>query len=357
MFEKVKDIELHYEWLLKKLSDPSEQEDPSAYKNDLCEEARLAPLVSMYREYKKEEQALLQCKEELEIEKDEEMRTLLKEEIKDLTEKLALSEKAVKKLLLPKDPNEDKNVIMEIRSGVGGEESQLFAADLFRMYSRFAQIKGWTTEIVEYNASELGGANKITAIFSGKGVYPNLQFESGVHRVQRIPRTESQGRIQTSSATVVVMAEAEEAELVINPEDYRIDVFRASGNGGQCVNTTDSAVRLTHFPTSIVISCQDEKSQLKNRDKALKVLRSKLLDLNREKAQEEKDVIRRNHIGTGDRSEKIRTYNFPQGRVTDHRINQSFYDIEGIMNGELTELTEALRTDKEAKDLMENEEN
>lgn len=306
------------------------------------EEAELRPIVSRVREIRAKEQEIEENRRLLENEKDEELRTLAKEEIQLLRAKIEALNGELRALLVPKDPNDGKNVVLEIRGGAGGEEAALFAADLYRMYLRYAERMGWKAETTEYNESGIGGASKITSLISGRNVYSFMKFESGVHRVQRVPKTESQGRIHTSTVTVAVLPEAEEVEVEIDLNECRFDVFRASGNGGQCVNTTDSAVRLTHLPTGIVISCQDEKSQLKNRAKALKVLRARLYDLKRQEAHDKEASERRSLVGTGDRSEKIRTYNFPQGRVTDHRVNLSIYNIAEIMDGGLGALHEPL---------------
>ena len=279
----------------------------------------------------------------LEEESDPEMRELAKEELADAARAMPEElEQELKILLLPKDPNDDKNVIVEIRAGAGGEEAALFAAELYRMYCHYAERRHWKAELVSVNESGIGGMKEVVFMLSGKGAYSRMKYESGVHRVQRVPETESGGRIHTSTATVAVMPEAEEVDVVIDMNDCKFDVFRASGNGGQCVNTTDSAVRLTHIPTGIVISCQDEKSQLKNKDKALKVLRSRLYELEQEKKQNAEAAERRSQIGTGDRSEKIRTYNFPQGRVTEHRIKLTIYKLDAVLNGDLDEILDSL---------------
>ncbi|MBQ7795161.1 MAG: peptide chain release factor 1, partial [Lachnospiraceae bacterium] len=286
----------------------------------------------------------------LEEESDEEMRELAKEELADARKRILEREQEIKILLLPKDPNDDKNVFVEVRAGAGGDEAALFAAELYRMYARFAERNRWKTELISVNESGIGGFKEAVFMITGQGAFSKLKYESGVHRVQRVPETESGGRIHTSTATVAIMPEAEEVDVQIDMNDCKFDVFRASGNGGQCVNTTDSAVRLTHIPTGIVISCQDEKSQLKNKDKALKVLRARLYELECQKKQDAEAEARRSQIGTGDRSEKIRTYNFPQGRVTDHRIKLTLYKIDSIMDGDLYEVLNSLiAADQSAK--------
>ena len=351
MFDKLEDLLFRYEEVLASLSDPAVLGDSQAYKTAMKEQAELMPIAEAYREYKAAEEALLSDTKLLETEKDEEMRSLIKEEIQDARKEKESAEQKLRILLLPKDPMDEKNVIMEIRAGAGGEEAALFAADLYRMYLHFAEDCHYKVETVEYNETGIGGASKITLMISGKGAYSRLKFESGVHRVQRVPKTESGGRIHTSTATVAVMPEADDVDVEIDMNDIRFDVFRSSGNGGQSVNTTDSAVRLTHIPTGIVISCQDEKSQLKNKDKALKVLRARLYDMKLKEKQEQEAEHRRSLIGSGDRSEKIRTYNFPQGRVTDHRINLTLYKIEAILNGSLEEFIDQLTAAEQAEQL------
>ena len=351
MFDKLEDLLFRYEEVLASLSDPAVISDAPAYRKAMKEQADLQPVAEAYRAYKAAEEALLSDTKLLENEKDEEMRSLIKEEIAELKKEKESTEQKLRILLLPKDPMDEKNVIMEIRAGAGGEEAALFAADLYRMYVHFAEDSGFRVETVEYNETGIGGASKITCMISGKGAFSRLKFESGVHRVQRVPKTESGGRIHTSTATVAVMPEADEVDVEIDMNDIRFDVFRSSGNGGQSVNTTDSAVRLTHIPTGIVISCQDEKSQLKNKDKALKVLRARLYDMKVREKQEQEAEHRRSLIGSGDRSEKIRTYNFPQGRVTDHRINLTLYKIEAILNGSLEEFVDQLTAAEQAEQL------
>ena len=344
MFDRLEDMLAKYEELMAELNDPQLATDQARYKMVMKEQANLSPIVEAYRAYKKAQETIEESEEMLGCESDEEMRELLKEELAGAKEEMASLEEKLKILLLPKDPNDDRNVVMEIRAGAGGDEAALFAAELYRMYVHYAESRRWKTEMVEVNEIGIGGMKSVTFIISGQGAYSRLKYESGVHRVQRVPKTESGGRIHTSTATVAVMPEADEVEndIVIDPKDIRIDVFRSSGNGGQCVNTTDSAVRLTHYPTGIVISCQDEKSQLKNRDKAMRVLKAMLYEMELEKRASEEAEERRSQIGTGDRSEKIRTYNFPQGRVSDHRINLTLYKIDQIMNGDLDEVIDSL---------------
>ncbi|MBQ6680178.1 MAG: peptide chain release factor 1 [Lachnospiraceae bacterium] len=349
MFEKLEDLLLRYEEVLASLQDPATLSDPELYRKTMKEQAELGPLAAAYRAYKEAEATVREDTELLGNEKDEEMRSLLKDEIAEAKNTLAAKEQELKILLLPKDPLDEKNVVMEIRAGAGGEEAALFAAELYRMYLHFAEDSGYKTETVEYNETGIGGASRITCMITGRGAYSRLKYESGVHRVQRVPKTESGGRIHTSTVTVAVMPEAEDVEVEIDMNDIRFDVFRSSGNGGQSVNTTDSAVRLTHIPSGIVISCQDEKSQLKNKDKALKILRARLYDMKLREKQEQEASARRLLIGSGDRSEKIRTYNFPQGRVTDHRINLTLYKIEAILNGSLAELIDHLAAADQAE--------
>lgn len=320
------------------------------------EQNDLAPIVEKYTEYKQEKQNVEDSLELLEMESDEEMRELAKEEMAESKRRITEIEQELKVLLIPKDPMDEKNVIVEIRAGAGGDEAALFAAELYRMYAKYAEKQHWKVEMMSVNESGIGGFKEVVFMISGNGVYSRLKFESGVHRVQRVPETESGGRIHTSTVTVAIMPEAEEVDVHLDMNDVRIDVFRASGNGGQCVNTTDSAVRITHIPTGIVISCQDEKSQLKNKDKGLKVLRSRLYDLELEKKQKEEAANRKNQVGTGDRSEKIRTYNFPQGRCTDHRIKLTLHRLDDILNGDLDEVLDSLTAADQAAKLSNMEE-
>ncbi len=342
MFDKLEDLLIRYQELTDELNDPNVVNDQARFRKLMKEQNDLAPIVEKYTEYKETKAAIEDSLTMLEEESDEELRELAKEELSECKEKVEVIEKELKILLLPKDPNDEKNVIVEIRGGAGGDEAALFAAELFRMYSKYSETQNWKIDMMNVNENGLGGFKEVVFMINGKGVYSKMKYESGVHRVQRIPVTESGGRIHTSTSTVAIMPEAEEVDVYLDLNDCKFDVFRSSGNGGQCVNTTDSAVRLTHIPTGIVISCQDEKSQLKNRDKALKVLRSKLYEMELEKAHNAEAEARRSQVGTGDRSEKIRTYNFPQGRVTDHRIKLTLHQLDNIMDGDLEEVIDSL---------------
>ncbi len=344
MFEKLAFIEEKYEELSQKISDPEIIADQNQWRKLCKESSDITPIVEKYREYKEAVKAIDEAKEMLNDNPEKDFEEMLLSEIDENNEKISVIEEELKILLLPKDPNDEKNVIVEIRGGTGGEEAALFAGSLFRMYSMYAENKNWKIDIMNSNATELGGYKEITFTVEGQGAYSRLKYESGVHRVQRVPETESGGRIHTSAATVAVLPEVEEVELDINPNDLRIDVFRAGGPGGQCVNTTDSAVRITHIPTGLVVSCQDEKSQHKNKDKALKVLRSRLYEHMEAQRNDAISKERKSQVGSGDRSERIRTYNFPQGRVSDHRINLTLYKIESIMNGEIDEIIDSLIT-------------
>ncbi|MDO4942421.1 MAG: peptide chain release factor 1 [Lachnospiraceae bacterium] len=342
MFDKLEDLVDRLASVLEELNDPDVVNDQKRFRDLMKEQAELAPIVEKYNEYKAAQENIEESLEILEEESDEEMRELAKEELAESKERVEELENEIKILLIPKDPNDDKNVIVEIRAGAGGDEAALFAAELFRMYRSYSDSQRWRTELISANENGIGGFKEASFMINGQGAYSRLKYESGVHRVQRIPATESGGRIHTSTVTVAIMPEAEDVDVEIDMNDCRFDVFRASGNGGQCVNTTDSAVRLTHIPTGIVVSCQDEKSQLKNKDKALKVLRARLYDLEQQKAHDAEAEARRSQIGTGDRAEKIRTYNFPQGRVTDHRIKLTLHKLDSILNGDLDEVIDSL---------------
>ena len=351
MFDKLEDLLHHYEELMNTLSEPDVANDPNRFRKLMKEQSDLQPIVDAYKEYKQCKQNIDDSLAMLEEENDEEMRELAKEELNESKSRLAELEQELKILLLPKDPNDDKNVIVEIRAGAGGEEAALFAAEIYRMYVHYAERRHWKVETLEADETGIGGMKSVDFMVTGAGAYSVLKYESGVHRVQRVPETESQGRIQTSTCTVAVMPEAEDVDVHIDEKDIRIDVMRASGNGGQCVNTTDSAVRLTHYPTGIVIYSQTEKSQIQNKEKAFALLRSKLYDLELQKKQDAESAERRSQIGTGDRSEKIRTYNFPQGRVTDHRINLTLYKLDKILNGDIQEIIDACIAADQAKKL------
>ena len=356
MFDRLENLLIHYEEIMQELNEPNVAEDQNRFRKLMKEQADLAPLVDAYKEYKQAKQDIEDSLALLEEENDEEMRELAKEELSDVKKRVEELEQELKILLLPKDPNDDKNIILEIRAGAGGDEAALFAAELYRMYVNYAESQRWKVEIISLSENGIGGFKEVQAMVTGKGAYSKLKYESGVHRVQRVPETESGGRIHTSTATVAVMPEAEEVDIQIDLNDCRIDVMRASGNGGQCVNTTDSAVRLTHMPTGIVIYSQTEKSQLQNKEKAFRLLRSKLYDLEMEKKMNAEAAERRSQIGTGDRSEKIRTYNFPQGRVTDHRINLTLYKLDKIMDGDIQEILDAcIAADQAAKLAKMNE--
>ena len=356
MFDKLEDLLNHYEELMNTLSEPDVANDPKRFQKLMKEQSDLAPIVEAYKEYKQSKQNIEDSLAMLDEESDEEMRALAKEELNDSKARVEELEDKLKILLLPKDPNDDKNVIVEIRAGAGGEEAALFAAEIYRMYVHYAESRRWKVETLEADETGIGGMESVDFMVSGQGAYSVLKYESGVHRVQRVPETESQGRIQTSTCSVAVMPEAEDVEVSIDDKDIRIDVMRASGNGGQCVNTTDSAVRLTHYPTGIVIYSQTEKSQIQNKEKAFALLRTKLYDLELQKKQDAESELRRSQIGTGDRSEKIRTYNFPQGRVTDHRINLTLYKLDKIMNGDIQEILDACIAADQAKKLANMDE-
>lgn len=355
MFDKLSSAEARYEEISLMLGQPEVISDKDKYKKLMKEYSHMEDLILAYREYKKVSNEIEEAKTLLQDKLDDDFRDLVEEELKGLQEKFNRIEKELHILLLPKDPNDDKNVIIEIRAGAGGEEAALFAAVLFRMYSKYAEKNNWKTEVMDSNETEIGGFKEIVFSIEGEGAYSKLKFESGVHRVQRIPSTEANGRIHTSTVTVAVLPEVEEVDVTINPSDLRIDTYRASGAGGQHINKTDSAIRITHLPTGIVVSCQDERSQYKNKDKAMKVLRSKLYEI----AQEEQNSMvaeeRKNQVGTGDRSERIRTYNYPQGRVTDHRIGLTLYRLDDFFDGDMQELIDALITTSQAKKLENGE--
>ncbi|GAB6159047.1 peptide chain release factor 1 [Desulfotomaculum varum] len=351
MFAKLQALEDKYVQLESQISDPAVMADRAKWQQLVKNHSELGEVVDVFRQYKKAQQDLQDNKQMLEEKLEPDFREMVELEIEELESKIEELEKKLKILLLPKDPNDEKNVIMEIRGGTGGEEAALFAGDLFRMYCRYAEKKGWRTEVIDANETDLGGFKEVTFVIEGKGAYSTLKFESGVHRVQRVPATESGGRIHTSAATVAVLPEAEEVDIEINPNDLRIDLFCASGPGGQCVNTTQSAVRITHIPTGTVVSCQDEKSQHKNKEKAMRVLRARLLDKAQEEQQKAIAGARKSMVGSGDRSERIRTYNFPQNRVTDHRIGLTLHRLESVLQGELDELIEALITTDQAERL------
>ena len=342
MFDRLDDTLMRYEEMMNQLSEPDVANDPERFKRLMKEQSDLTPIVEAYKEYKQCKQNVEDSLAMLDEESDEEMRELAKEELNESKARIEELEQELKVLLLPKDPNDDKNVIVEIRAGAGGDEAALFAAEIYRMYVHYAESQRWKVETLEMEEIGIGGMKSVNFMITGQGAYSKMKYESGVHRVQRVPETESGGRIHTSTATVAIMPEAEEVDVEIDMNDVRIDVMRASGNGGQCVNTTDSAVRLTHNPTGIVIYSQTEKSQLQNKEKAFRLLRSKLLEIEIEKKHAEEAALRKNQVGTGDRSEKIRTYNFPQGRCTEHRIKLTLYRLGDIMNGDLDEIIDSL---------------
>ena len=348
MFDKLDFILEKYEELSLKVSDPDIISNQPVWKKHMKELGELEPVALKYKEYKKAKEEMDAAREMLDSD-DEEMKELAKMELADLEEKIPEIENELKILMLPKDPNDDKNVILEVRAGTGGDEAALFGMDLLRMYLRYAERRGWKAEVIDANETDIGGVKEAEVMIKGKGAYSRLKYESGTHRVQRVPDTESSGRIHTSAATIAVLPEVDDVEVTIDPNDIRVDVYRSSGHGGQCVNTTDSAVRITHLPTGLVVTCQDEKSQIKNKDKALRVLKSRLYD---KMLQEQNDALsaeRRSQVGSGDRSERIRTYNFPQGRVTDHRINMTIYKLDSFLDGEIDDIVDALITSDQAE--------
>lgn len=355
MFEKIEIFSKRYDELNNRLYDPSVAADPNEYSKVMKEVKSIESIVLKYREYKEILKAMDEAREIIEdSSSDKDFREMAMAEIDDCKEKLPEITEELKILLLPKDPNDSRNVIMEIRGGAGGEEAALFCGVLYRMYSMFAEKQGYKTEIINANETELGGFKEISFMINGEGAYSKLKFESGVHRVQRVPETESQGRIHTSTVTVAVLPEAEDVELEINPADLQIDTFRSSGAGGQHINKTESAIRITHIPTGVVVECQDERSQYKNKDKAMKVLKSRLLQAKREEQEDSIAAERKQQVGTGDRSERIRTYNYPQGRVTDHRIGLTLYKIDDILNGNIEEIVDALIAAHRAKQLQQS---
>ena len=355
MFDRLEDTVNRYEDITAELGNPDVVNDQNRFRKLMKEQSSLAPLIATYTEYKNCKQTIEDSLQLLDEESDEELKELAKEELNEAKKRVEELENEIKILLLPKDPNDDKDIIVEIRAGAGGDEAALFAAELFRMYTHYVESKGWKVEVVNADETGIGGMKEIEFMVKGQGAYSVLKYESGVHRVQRVPETESGGRIHTSTASVAVMPEAEEVDIQIDEKDIRIDVMRASGNGGQCVNTTDSAVLLTHYPTGIVIYSQTEKSQIQNKEKAFALLRAKLYDLEIQKAHDAEADARRSQIGTGDRSEKIRTYNFPQGRVTDHRIGLTLYKLDKIMDGDIQEIIDACIAADQAKKLSRME--
>ena len=352
MFDRLNELETKFAELSEQISDPNVIADNTRWRTLMKEHSDLTPVMEAYRKHKSLTQNIEESKELLNDSSDEDLRQLAKEELKEAQSALDEVSEELKVLLLPKDPNDDKNVIVEIRGGAGGDEAALFANTLFRMYGHYAERRRWKTEIMSANENEIGGFKEIAFMIHGRGAYSRLKYESGVHRVQRVPETESSGRIHTSTVTVAVLPEAEDVDVNLDMNDVRVDVYRSSGNGGQSVNTTDSAVRVTHTPTGIVVACQDEKSQLKNKDKALKILRTKLYDLEQEKQHSQLSAERRSQIGTGDRSERIRTYNFPQSRVTDHRIALTLHKLDAVLNGDLDEILDNCITQDQAKKLQ-----
>lgn len=351
MLDRLQSIQARYQELSEWIAKPESMQDMDAWRKSVKEHAQIEPIAQQSRVYEKLIQELDEVKALVETESDTELHELAVEELKQLQAQKEKLEEEIRVLLLPKDPNDEKNVVLEIRAGTGGEEAALFGADLYRMYARYAERHGFKLEPMTQNLTELGGVKEVVVVISGKGAYSKLKYESGVHRVQRVPETESGGRIHTSAATVAVLPEAEDVEVNIDPNDLRVDVYRSGGHGGQSVNTTDSAVRITHLPTGLVVTCQDEKSQLKNKEKAMRVLKSRLLDKLQSEHDEQMSQHRKSQVGSGDRSERIRTYNFPQGRVTDHRVGVTVYKLDAFMDGDLDEILDAL-TLKERTELL-----
>ena len=352
MFEKLDFVIEKYEELSMKVSDPDIIANQSVWQKYAKEMGEMEPLVKKYTEYRKAKETLAQARELL-ADPDDEIKEMAKMEIAETEEAIEGIEAELKILMIPKDPNDEKNVILEVRAGTGGDEAALFGADLMRMSMRYAERKGWKTELIELNDTTIGGVKEAVVLIKGKGAYSRLKYESGAHRVQRVPETESSGRVHTSAATVAVLPEVDDVEVNLNPNDVRVDVYRASGNGGQCVNTTDSAVRLTHLPTGLVVTCQDEKSQLKNKEKAFKVLKSRLYDMMQAEQHKEISDARKSQVGSGDRSERIRTYNFPQGRISDHRIGLTIYKLDAFLDGDIDEVVDALIAEDQAQKMKD----
>lgn len=352
MFSKLEIVIEKYDELAMQVSDPDIIANQSVWQKYVKEMGEMEPLVKKYKEYKQAKETLEEAKEML-GDSDEEIREMAKMEIAETQDAIEVIEGELKILMIPKDPNDDKNVILEVRAGTGGDEAALFGADLLRMYMRYAEKRGWKTEIMDMNDTTIGGVKEAVVLIKGKGAYSRLKYESGAHRVQRVPETESSGRVHTSAATIAVLPEVDDVEVNLNPNDVRVDVYRASGNGGQCVNTTDSAVRLTHMPTGLVVTCQDEKDQHKNKEKAFKVLRSRLYDMMQAEQNKEISDARKSQVGSGDRSERIRTYNFPQGRVSDHRIGLTIYKLDTFLQGDIDEIVDALIADDQAEKMKD----